>query len=168
MPRVTVRFKEELTRARARLEEADGLWDYWRSHDITRTDDEWADFTDAVYAHLDGKPVPSRFLERPAQPPKAKPRKVKPPKGCVQAVLDTQAYIRECLVAGDKLQAIRKVVDEYNRSDNQALGAPTAMAKIMALLTTVDAPWDHLDIREVGVAAPQDGADQARGEIGSR
>jgi hypothetical protein len=46
----------------ALLEEADGLWEYWRTHDITRNDDEWASFSDAVRAHLERRPVPTRFL----------------------------------------------------------------------------------------------------------
>ena len=45
-----------------RLEQADGLWRYWKSNDISENDDLWAEFTNAVYAHLEGKPVPKRFI----------------------------------------------------------------------------------------------------------
>lgn len=45
------------------LEQANGLWRYWKSNDITENDELWAEFTNAVYAHLDGKPVPKRFLK---------------------------------------------------------------------------------------------------------
>jgi hypothetical protein len=46
-----------------RLEQADGLWRYWKNNDITENDELWAEFTNAVYAHLEGKPVPKRFLK---------------------------------------------------------------------------------------------------------
>lgn len=46
-----------------RLEEADGLWRYWCSVDITEDEDEWAAFSDAVRDHLEGRPVPKRFLK---------------------------------------------------------------------------------------------------------
>ena len=45
-----------------RLDQADGLWRYWCSHDITENEDDWAAFSNAVRAHLEGKPVPERFL----------------------------------------------------------------------------------------------------------
>jgi len=45
-----------------RLDEADGLWRYWTTHDITANEDDWAAFSNAVRAHLEGKPVPERFL----------------------------------------------------------------------------------------------------------
>lgn len=47
----------------ARLAQADGLWRHWCAVDITVNDDEWAAFSDAVRDHLDGKPVPKRFLK---------------------------------------------------------------------------------------------------------
>lgn len=50
---------------RGQLEQANALWRYWRDHDITSDDDHWAEFTNAVYAHLDGEPVPKRFLGKP-------------------------------------------------------------------------------------------------------
>lgn len=50
--------------AAKRLEEADGLWRYWCAVDITENEDEWAAFSDAVRDHLDGKPVPKRFLKK--------------------------------------------------------------------------------------------------------
>jgi hypothetical protein len=45
-----------------RLEQADGLWRYWTTHDITADEDDWVAFSDAVRDHLAGKPVPERFL----------------------------------------------------------------------------------------------------------
>lgn len=58
------RLEAELAEAKAHLRDADGLWEYWRSHDITRTDDEWSAFSFAVACHLERKPVPARFLSR--------------------------------------------------------------------------------------------------------
>lgn len=47
-----------------------GLWQYWKDHDITESDDDWAEFTHAVYGLLEGRPVPKRWLGRAkANPP---------------------------------------------------------------------------------------------------
>ena len=51
-----------LAKVQQRLDEADGLWRYWTTHDITENEDDWAAFSDAVRAHLDGKPVAARFV----------------------------------------------------------------------------------------------------------
>lgn len=45
-----------------RLDEADGLWRYWTTHDITENEDDWAAFSNAVRNHLEGKPVDARFV----------------------------------------------------------------------------------------------------------
>lgn len=45
-----------------RLDEADGLWRYWTTHDITENEDDWAAFSNAVRHHLEGKPVEARFI----------------------------------------------------------------------------------------------------------
>jgi hypothetical protein len=58
----------ETARLRERVRVADGLWRYWRDNDITATDDHWADFTNAVLAHLEGKPVPERFVSLTSDP----------------------------------------------------------------------------------------------------
>lgn len=50
-------------KAMKQLEQANGLWRHWCSTDITEDQDEWAAFSDAVQDHLDGKPVPKRFLK---------------------------------------------------------------------------------------------------------
>ena len=47
---------------RQRAADAIGLWWYWRDHDITEDSDRWADFTNAVYDMLDGKPVPQKWI----------------------------------------------------------------------------------------------------------
>lgn len=49
-------------RMQKQLDQANGLWRFWKDNDISENDDLWAEFTNAVYAHLDGKPVPKRFL----------------------------------------------------------------------------------------------------------
>ncbi len=54
---------ESYARMAKQLAQANALWRYWRDHDITDDDDHWSEFTDAVYAHLEGKPVPKRFLQ---------------------------------------------------------------------------------------------------------
>lgn len=61
--------REKLTEALKGLERANGLWWYWRDNDISETDDHWADFTNAVYAHLDGGEVPARFIARRGEKP---------------------------------------------------------------------------------------------------
>jgi hypothetical protein len=53
---------DECERLRAQIEQANGLWRYWTTHDITENDDEWAAFSNAVRDHLEGKPVPERFV----------------------------------------------------------------------------------------------------------
>src|SRR5262245_48183037 len=53
-----------------RLEQADGLWRYWTTHDITENDDDWAAFSNAVRAHLDGKPVEARFMSAADESPR--------------------------------------------------------------------------------------------------
>jgi hypothetical protein len=55
-----VRYVAKLERS---LATANGLWRHWSSVDITDNADEWAAFSDAVAAHLAGKPVPKRFLK---------------------------------------------------------------------------------------------------------
>lgn len=47
---------------RARLDQSEGLWRYWTTHDITENEDDWAAFSNAVYDHLAGKPVDPRFI----------------------------------------------------------------------------------------------------------
>ncbi len=54
----------EVSVLRKRLAIGEALWRYWCTHDITENDDDWAGFTDAVHAHLEGKPVPERFLKK--------------------------------------------------------------------------------------------------------
>lgn len=62
------------------LETANGLWWYWRATDITRDDDLWAEFTNAVHAHLDkGAPAPTHFRM---------PVKLTLPRPSYQTVLD--------------------------------------------------------------------------------
>ena len=56
------RQRDKIAQLRARLADADGLWRYWQHNDITADDDEWAAFSNAVRDHLDGKPVPERFV----------------------------------------------------------------------------------------------------------
>lgn len=53
---------ERASAVEAQLEQANALWRYWTTHDITENDDEWAAFSNAVRDHLDGKPVPERFV----------------------------------------------------------------------------------------------------------
>lgn len=52
----------ELVKLREQSRVAMGLWRYWRHKDISETDDHWAEFTNAVYALLEGKRVPERFI----------------------------------------------------------------------------------------------------------
>lgn len=54
-----------IVQLRAELDRANGLWWYWRTTDISDTDDHWANFTNAVIAHLDGEPVDERFIASP-------------------------------------------------------------------------------------------------------
>ena len=58
-------LERRATEAEAALAQANSLWEYWRHIDFSDSDDHWADFTNAVYAHLEGKPVPERFLRVP-------------------------------------------------------------------------------------------------------
>ncbi len=61
--RVEERYEQQLEKLRKELDQANGLWRYWTLHDITESDEHWADFSNAVRDHLDGKGVPTRFLE---------------------------------------------------------------------------------------------------------
>ncbi|HEY3499103.1 MAG TPA: hypothetical protein VGK73_30645 [Polyangiaceae bacterium] len=56
-------LEKEYARVVKRLAQADGLWRYWKSNDISENDDLWAEFSNAVYAHLEGKPVPKKFIK---------------------------------------------------------------------------------------------------------
>lgn len=57
-------LEAKLVLTKARLAQADGLWRYWRNHDITESEDEHVGFTDAVHNHLDGKPVDQRYVQK--------------------------------------------------------------------------------------------------------
>jgi hypothetical protein len=54
-----------IAKLRKRLDESEGLWRYWTTHDITANDEEWAAFSNAVRDHLEGRPVPARFVVKP-------------------------------------------------------------------------------------------------------
>jgi hypothetical protein len=54
--------RRERGKALDKLADSQGLWRYWCNHDITENDDDWADFSNAVQDHLDGKRVDERWL----------------------------------------------------------------------------------------------------------
>lgn len=75
-----------VAKLRHRLDQADGLWRYWTTHDITENEDDWAAFSDAVRDHLRGEAVPKRFLTQ--APEKKTPAKLTGGTDALETLID--------------------------------------------------------------------------------
>lgn len=73
------------------------------------------------------------------------------PEAILEVMQDTTAYIESCLAARPTLEAVRKVVQQYNDPANEKFGSLVAMQKITQALAAPEVPdevEELLDVRE--------------------